>query len=342
MVSRFLNCKSFKADLNKVQQQYRASFLKAIDGGEIVTSVRAECLCGSAEPEKIASYDRFGLPFSAYICRVCGLIFTSPYISERSLGQYYNTFYHPLTFGTLQEDINLFSKGQGAKIYQMVKPYLAKMDLKIFEIGAGNGSNLREFTESACADGIKVESYGLEFNQKFVEYGCKTGIKLTDESLSSYVRNCNETFDIIILSHVLEHFTDISYQLKLLSKICTVDSIIYVGVPGLLDLKNKYVYCCDFIKYLTHAHNYNFSLSSLKYIMNLYGYRFICGNEKIESLFKVDPLYGDSLTQCCEANYQEIVNYLKQLEDYRFVYNLIAHTNWYCKRLVNKLSRLKR
>lgn len=342
MISRFLNSNSFKAHLNQVQQEYKASFLESIECGEIATSVRTECLCGSVQSEKIASYDRFGLPFSAYICHACGLIFTSPYISESALGSYYNKFYHPLTFGTLQEDINLFSKGQGSKIYQMVKPHLARSVLKIFEVGAGNGSNLREFSESACADGIKVECYGLEFNKKFVEYGRKTGIELTDEYLCSYVDNCNKTFDVIVLSHVLEHFTDISGQLNLLSRICTADSLVYIGVPGVLDLKNKFVYDCDFAKYLTHAHNFNFSLASLKFIMELYGYKFICGNEKIESLFQLDSNGGNNQMQNTGTNYQEIVDYLKQLENFRFVYNLGAHANWYCNRLINKLSGFKR
>lgn len=338
MIRRFIEFDNPSSHLNELQQNYVQLFSNAINAEIIKLECRQVCLCGSGNVELMAAIDRFSLPFKSYICADCGLIFTSPYISEISLGQYYNTYYHPLTFGTLDENINLFSRDQGRKIFNWVRPFLMSNQVNVFEVGAGNGSNLREFRAAACNDNVECGLFGIEFNESFVAYGNNNGTELTSTKLSDYVANCKIKFDVIILSHVLEHFIDIRLQLALLRRVSHKDTIIYVEVPGVLDLKNKFVYGYDFIRFLTHAHNYNFTKSSLTYIMSLYGYTLLAGNEKIESVFRYDPQLCNRDTAIYAAeNNAVVVNYLQDIERMRGYYRLRAKFELFKSKVLTKL-----
>jgi len=179
MLERFLSTKKTPWKLNGLQLSTKAGLQAAIENGDLYICERNSCLCGSHNKSKFASIDRFGLDFSSYICKNCGLIFTSPYICDSSLPFYYNSFYHSLHFGTAQPIENLYSRGQGSKIFNFVKAYLNSSDIRIFEMGAGCGSNLLQFANVAKKNNIKVACYGNEYNKDYVKCGNGKGLKLT-------------------------------------------------------------------------------------------------------------------------------------------------------------------
>lgn len=316
MLKRFLSTQRTPWKMNNLQFQTKADFQAAIENGNLDLCERDVCLCSSHNNKsKIASIDRFGLNFSSYICKKCGLIFTSPYICDNSLPFYYNRFYHPLHFGTAKPKESLFSKGQGVKIFNFVKAYLRSSGIKIFEMGAGCGTNLLEFANVAKSNGVEVACYGSEYNKEYVKHGNKNGLKLTANSIEEYANKINDKFDLIILSHVFEHFTDPFNTLKYLKEISHEDTIFYIEVPGVLDLKTRYIYDCDFLKYLTHAHIFNFSLSSLEAVLNQSGFELVRGNEKVESAFRINRNASNSFHWAENDNYREILLYLTELED---------------------------
>ena len=314
MLERFLHIRKAPWEMNDFQLQIKAALQSAIKNGDIVLCTRDVCMCGSNDRLKIASVDRFGLDFPSYICKSCGLIFTSPYICEGSLPFYYNKFYHSLHFGTVEPIKNLYSKGQGCKIFNFVKEYLNSSNIRIFEMGAGCGTNLLEFAKVAKNNNVEVDCYGTEYNKDYVKQGNKKGLRLTSSSIEEYANKTKDKFDLIILSHVFEHLTDPFDTLNFLKKCLHEETIIYIEVPGVLDLKTRYVYDCDFLKYLTHAHTFNFSLSSLKATLNQCGFELIHGNEKVESIFRLNRNENNSFTLRENNNYTEIIQYLTDLE----------------------------
>lgn len=314
MIERFLN-KKISWELNDLQFRTKEDLQAAIENGNLDLCERDDCLCGSHNKKIFASIDRFGLEFSSYICKNCGLIFTTPYISDNSLPFYYNNFYHPLHFGKAKPIENLCLKGQGAKIFNFVKAHLNSSYIKIFEIGAGCGSNLLEFANIAKKNKIEVDCYGTEYNKDYVKHGNKNkGLKLTSNSIEEYVNQTNDKFNLVIMSHVFEHLTDPLDTLEHIKKIMHENSIIYIEVPGILDLKTKYAYDCDFLKYITHAHTFNFSLSSLTATLNQCGFHVLKGNEKVESLFGFNKYTNNSFTLGLYDNYKAILSYLSDLE----------------------------
>jgi len=338
MLERFLHTKKTPWKMNNLQFQTKADLQTAIENGNVALCGRSVCLCGSRDGLKIATIDRFGLDFSSYICKNCGLIFTSPHICDSSLPLYYNKFYHPLHFGTAEPQESLYSKGQGNKIFNFVRAYLTSSDIKIFEMGAGCGTNLIEFANVAKKYSINVDCYGNEYNKDYVKYGNKKGLKLVSDSIEEYANKTKNRFDVIILSHVFEHLTDQFSTLNYLKKISHEDIILYIEVPGVLDLKTRYVYDCDFLKYLTHAHIFNFSLSSLNTTLNQCGFELLQGNEKIESVFRVNRHTSNSPTLGgWDNNCKEILSYLSELEDNLAFYQSKNPANFVYNRLKRKI-----
>ncbi|MDO9566769.1 MAG: methyltransferase domain-containing protein [Candidatus Desulfaltia sp.] len=315
MLERLLATAKTPWKMNNLQLTTELDLQVAIKNGDIFLCKRDVCLCSSHNKIRIASIDRFGLDFSSYICKNCGLVFTSPYICENSLPFYYNKYYHPLHFGTNKPIKSLFSKGQGLKIFNFAKEYLNSSYIKIFEMGAGCGTNLLEFAKVAKKYGIKADCCGTEYNADYVQYGNKKGLKITTDSIEEYVSKTIDKFDLIILSHIFEHLTNPTGTLNLFKKISHENTLLYIEVPGIMNLKTQYVYDCDFLKYLTHAHTFNFSLSSLRATLNYCGFELVQGNEKIESIFRMNRHINKTpSTQVKNVNYKEILSYLTELE----------------------------
>lgn len=313
----------------------RERLKEEIKSGLIELSHRERCICGCSDVRKIASIDRLALDFPSYICSGCGIIFTNPYISDKSIQRYYNLYYHQLMYGRSEPLEHLFSKEQGKNIFNFVKGYLKTKDLRIFELGAGTGSNLTDFKrEAARRKNINVTAYGIEFNEEYVNKGRQKGLCLTSRSIEEYVSNEKARYDLIILSHVIEHFTDIEKTIGLLKELAHPETLFYIEAPGILDLKWKYEYNCDLIVYLIHAHIFNFSLNSLTRLLNMYGLELIKGDEKIRSIF----IMRDSASKdnAANTNFAEIMKYLADLSD------KLEYYQWLNKKLATFRRRWRR
>ena len=300
--------------LNEVSQKYKELLLKDLEDKVIKTEIVEKCQCGSENLEELTKIDRFGLPFGSLICRDCGLVITSPRISQESLPYYYDKYYHPLNYGKehLENQNALFADGQGKKIFTILKDFLPNKErITILEIGAGTGNVLFEFKEEAKRENILVEELGTEYSQDCID-------KCKEKSINSIFGNIqtvlelNKKFDVIILSHVFEHFIDLNKELEDLKKLMTDETLLYIEVPGILVNHKKSYYDFSFLGYLVHAHMYNFTLNSLNKVMELNGLNYIQINENIEGVFKINL---KSKHKNREEEYIKINNYFKQYHD---------------------------
>lgn len=298
--------------VNDISVKYAELLLNAIKNKTILLETISSCACGSNDLELIETKDRFGLAFNSLICNRCGLINTSPRIKEESLEYYYKNIYHYLTIGTesLENKKSIFANKQGNKIFNLVKDYLEdKEELQVLEIGCGTGSVLVEFQNEADKHNIKTSIFGTEYNDECIEICTKNNINIISNNLENTLYS-ELKYDLIILSHVFEHFIDLGKNLKFISELLKENGILYIEVPGVQALHKNNYYKSNFIKYLTHAHIYNFSLDSLKTILNQN--RFIClyGNENVESIFKKGS--AEILFQGSNSNKR----YLKDLSEH--------------------------
>lgn len=273
--------------ISKNQKKTCELFLKSIDEGSIVLNDRDVCLCSSENSVLIAPHDRHNLPFKAYLCEKCGLIYTTPYISSASMEYYYKNFYNGIHFNIKPKDHKvIYKKGQGEKIFNFLNQKLATKDIKILDFGCGQGSVIKEFMASAMKEKYTVRGVGLEFNEDYVASSDKEDfdLEIRQGGVDSILKE-DGCFDVVILSHVFEHLTEPNEFLTKLKKIVHRDSLIYIEVPGVCDLKQSSVYNSNFIQYCTAAHILNYNLVSLTNILNVNGFKLIWGNEIVESVF---------------------------------------------------------
>jgi len=303
-------------DVNPVQLKYRRQLLEKIRAGVYKTEAVDECLCKSKKLERLSHKERLGLPFGNVICKDCGLIITTPRLKKESLPDFYSNEYHPLVFGF--EDVGDFEymvrKEQGYIIFNFIKKYFGdKKSMKVAEIGAGVGHNLRIFREEAAKLGIEVDAHGGEYSEACVKYGVeKLGLNLVQGGTEALVKT-GVRFDCIILSHVLEHFADPHEDLRLVKQMLAPNGLLYIEVPGVMDIHNKVEYKCDYLRYTVLAHMYNFSLGTLSNLVTGNGFEIVTGNEYARSLFR----QKNGASPETMNYYNKISAYLENLEHQR-------------------------
>ena len=85
------------------------------------------------------------------------------------------------------------------------------------------------------------------------------------------------------------------------------DSLIYIEVPGVVDLENKTEYLCDYQVYNVLAHTFNFSLTTLSQVMARKGFALVEGDEYIRAIFTKGITSTPS-----ESGYEEIMMALER------------------------------
>ena len=322
--------------LNEVSSRYRDLLIKDIKEKRILLEEVKNCICcGSTDFETLLNIDRFELPFGSYLCKSCGLVSTSPRIVQESLPYYYETYYHPLNYGkeSLENQTALFQEGQGRKIFTKTAPYLNKSNISVLEIGAGVGNVLDEFRAEAKSKQITAEVLGTEYSPECIAQCRHRDVEVIEGNAAS-VLSLNRKFDLIILSHVFEHFIDLHKELDILRQLLHKDGMLYVEVPGILKIHNKHYYDFSFVGYSVHAHMYNFTSITLKNVITQHGFSLKESNEEVESIFQLTP---DTKADI-ENDYLRIHHYLTFLEDFR---NTIKAQEKACQKKVDhQLERI--
>ncbi len=295
------------APLSPVQDKFRDQILAKLAANTYHLEVITTCLCGGQESVAVSEKDRFGIPVGVVTCRACGLLRTSPRLAAADLPAFYDHEYHGLHMGIPDPapTTNLFRVGQGTRIYAFARPHLPEGTHRIAEVGCGTGEVLREFAQAAAADGRVTSLVGCEFATKYVLAGRQGGPEVLLEAGPA---------DVIVLSHVLEHFADVPNELSLIRRMAHEATVVYVEVPGLFTVHLKPDYGYDLLQYLTLAHTYHFSRDTLRDTMRRAGFSMVAGDEHVHSLFRVDPHRAGSLDDDASGRFDQLIEYVNRLE----------------------------
>ncbi len=294
--------------LNQLQLKTRDELIRWLNSSNKVKKLHKCPQCSSKKLKVISKVDRFGLNFKAVFCKKCSLIFTNPHIKEKYLGEYYDKYYHDIVFGTKEVLEHLFSSSQGNKIFHRVFRFLMKKNISVFEVGAGSGGNLKAFSNEAKNKNIQCNLEGLEYSQKYCEQAKKDDIVLHSTSLASYKKT--NKYDVVILSHVFEHVVRLDEFLKDIKKLMARDGLLYVEVPGVLNIHSNHAYSYEFKKYLIHAHIYHFTAKTLQNILIRNGFEILTINERVEVVARL----GRRKPKKIASN---SLKYLKQLSSFK-------------------------
>lgn len=292
--------------LNEAQTEALTTFLKKLADNSLQYET-VKCLCGADDPHKLAEKDRYGIPITTVICRQCGQVYSKERLDSRSSEIFYTSLYRELYVGKEVADERFFNKQhrRGNRIFSFLEPYRKKSHQHVLEIGCGAGGILFPFLKGG--DSV----LGIDLGERYLEFGRSFGLELACMSSHVLKEKQPQYYDVIILSHVLEHFSNIENELESIKTLLKDDGLLYIEVPGLFNLRDSYD--CNFLKYLQNAHNYHFNLATLKSALERAGFILIKGDESVRAVFK----QSRQTTISVENQYGSIKTFLKQLEDDR-------------------------
>ena len=312
--------------INDLQKKKIKLFQDKIDTNEFKL-IKNDCLCGLKKNDiLISSRDKYGIKIFNYLCQSCGLIRQDPVLDENSLMRFYQKFYREIYEGQ-EHDLNferIFSSQEqsGVKIYNQIKKILVKNKLEIknynnvLEIGCGPGGILNYFK----SQGHDVT--GVDFDNNYEPMIKKKNINFVCDNFLN--KNFTGKYDVIVLSHVIEHFLDINSIIIKLNDLLKSNGVLYILTPGifkfenykLLNLTNEHERTL-FLFYIQNAHLFYFTLNSLKNVFNKFKdiFSFEFGDEEIQAIYFKKKDLKNTLTI---NDYKKIIRFYN-INYYRFL-----------------------
>ncbi len=163
------------------------------------------------------------------ICTNCGLVYQSPRMTEEELNEFYKAEYRKIYQGgegPSQEDLNT-QKARAESLNNFAQQHIDQISRHL-DIGASAGALLGHFQNT-----FNNHSVGIEPGEAYRMHAQSQGLKVYN-SLNDLQRNKEANFDLISMSHVLEHIPDpVDYLRNLREEILTPDGWLLIEVPNL-------------------------------------------------------------------------------------------------------------
>lgn len=267
-------------------------------------------LCGSDEHALIEShrkgkYGKPGAEVRAVICQTCGLVFLNPQLDDIELSDLYSTSYAGGSPGAPDENL-VRRKEAGAEwilgwLEQRVN--LSDKAGKVLDIGCGMGSLLGGLQERGW------DIYGVEPAPGYAEFARN---RYGAEVITGFLEEVNlagSYFDLVTLSHSIEHFSDPAQALTRIRSLLKDGRLIYIGTPNITKPAR--------FRAFEAPHLYSFSPNTISLLLRKTGFEVIeiDGTGNIQALAKKDGI--STIDFSTEGDdYKKIISHLR----WRYVY----------------------
>lgn len=211
-------------------------------------------LCGAADRQIIWKKGRFGMPVTTVVCRCCGLVFTSPRMTEQEMREFYEKEYRLAYSGTHTPTVELLN-GFDAKATPRFKQISERVPIteirKVLDVGCGCGHFVSKFS-------TEVDRHGIEPNDALADFANKNfGVKVYSGFIEDKAFTERE-FDLVTFFHVLEHVRSPTAILKRVHDLLADNGWLCIEVPDIYR-----PYHGDLSDFFQNAHTYTFSTESL-------------------------------------------------------------------------------
>jgi len=268
-------------NLNNLQKKQIKSFVKKVEIKEY-KFVNNLCLCGNADKELdivVAQKDRFGIACDNILCKNCGLIRLKKRLDDNATAEFYKNEYRDIYVGKEQASDDFFDSqlARGQNFYKLIEQYIDMGEVNtVFEIGCGAGGILYPFQKA----GKKVS--GCDFGEQYLKFGQGKGLNLYQGEI-----DLNKTLkgsqDLIIISHVMEHFNDPLKTMNDIIEFITPEKYLLVEVPGIFHIPKTYF---NPVLYFQNAHVHNYYYYYLTIFFEALGLDVVYGDERCTFLLK--------------------------------------------------------
>lgn len=242
------------------QGKAAGSFNEKVKKGQYGTE-EVLCLCSSGHYLHLSNHDRYGLWSPVVICKQCGLIYANPRLTEEAYRDFYSSDeYRSIYEGEgdhLESARHRYEIGSGKDIFDAVFPFMNERRLStVMEFGCGGGWNLIHFLHAG------YEVTGYDYSPSLIELGKGKGLNLIVGSFGEL----KGRYDLIILNHVIEHFTDLSTSIKILCDHLNPSGVLFIAVPNMDHF---------YMGQLQNGHTYYFTPRTFKHYLALNGLKII-------------------------------------------------------------------
>ena len=249
------------------------------------TLLPTKCLCKKENDILLSKVDRHGVEFHTVICKECGLIRAKEYFSNDNINDFYKNHYRKIwddienstpEYLYNQQIINFEERFEIIKNFGKIN---FTNQTKILDLGGGTGGSLEIFKPSK-------ELYLADYHDPYLNFARNKDINVIKGGL----KEIKFSPDLIILSHVVEHWSDFEYEINELIRIQKKNiTINYIEFPGIDSLKLGRR-SGDLLGDIQIPHIYYFTSYVFENLMSRYGFKKIYIDSKCRSLFLYDGI----------------------------------------------------
>jgi SAM-dependent methyltransferase len=179
------------------------------------------------------------------MCRKCGLFFTNPRPTKEEMDRFYSIDYRDFYFSAPDPGDDEYQCSQVKRQIDRRAEFLfdfTKDEIRnrfsstprILDVGCGEGACLRVFRSNIPESVL----FGIEPSPQYASYAEKSASAMVFcGDIETFIANREdlvESFDLVIMSHVVEHLFDPTEKLSALSKFLAPKGLLCIEVPNLL------------------------------------------------------------------------------------------------------------
>lgn len=261
------------------------------------------CLCGGTREELICTMDRYFIPHRTVLCVKCGLVRTNPRWTEKTYRDFYTHYYRALYERPGHTAANMFAvqrPGSLRRARYVLSKVAQDRKLSVAEIGCGGGWNLLPFHQRGDA------TVGFDYDEGYLAAGRSQGLDLRAGGLEMALAG-GKRYDVVILSHVVEHFMAPVADLQKIQRLLANDGLLFIEVPNLFAVTR------NLLRYWQSAHTYSFVPATLRQLLQRSGYEEVAMDDAIASLWRVN-LTATRLTKVDPGLARKTRRFLKNCE----------------------------
>ena len=298
MIKKIYDNYFYKSHIDK---DYTINFLNSLKKFNLNTTI---CLCKSRDDKQILNFDRCKNKFEIVICKRCGLIRSKYYFSTKDILDIYKSSYRDERLKIQKNSKSLYNALSESEYikenWNIIEEYVnlsGSRKLNIVDIGAGGGGFLHKYKNIH-------NCYAADYNLKWLEHANKNNIKIIYGGIKE-VLDTKKRYDLIILNHVVEHWSDFETEIINLKKLCTLyKTKIFIEVPGIDSLKNGRREG-DFRGDVVFYHYHYFASYTLVSLFEKYGFECLYSDSKARIIVQ---LPYQTLVNKKKNFYKKIIN----------------------------------
>lgn len=229
----------------------------------------------------------------------------NPRLTQKSYDMFYETEYPYIYRAIANPDEKYFARRvkYGHYLVDFIEKNAKINGRDVLEIGCAGGGIVKAFEERG------YNSFGVDLSSAYIEFAKTKNVNAKCCHSSELLKE-EKRYDIILVNHVLEHFTDIEKELRVIRKLLKEDGIFVVVVPGIKNL--LYSYENDFLRFLQNAHTYHFTKDTLIQTLKWHGFEAVFANETVEAIFRL----GKN-EKTIKNYYHDTIRFIQKLEKIR-------------------------